>query len=244
MSGSNSSNPGADAERSDSRLGAEGLMLTVHPMPSAHVEATPADARQRRSGRLRMLMVLAACAAPVIASYVTYFFVRPEGRTNYAEFMAPTRAWPAAIPLTDAQGAAVDPSIWRRQWTLVVFARGACDAACEKQIYTQRQLREMLGRERERLDKVVVLIDDTVLEPRLAAALAATPAVRVVKASGAPLATWLGTTPEDLQARLYLVDPMGEWMMRTPATPEPGKFKRDLERLLRASASWDRAGRD
>jgi hypothetical protein len=36
---------------------------------------------------------------------------------------------------------------------------------------------------------------------------------------------------------------MGEWMMRMPATPEPTKVKRDLERLLRASASWDTPGR-
>ena len=42
---------------------------------------------------------------------------------------------------------------------------------------------------------------------------------------------------------LYLVDPMGEWMMRAPAEPDPQRVKRDLDRLLRASASWDRAGR-
>jgi hypothetical protein len=42
---------------------------------------------------------------------------------------------------------------------------------------------------------------------------------------------------------LYLVDPMGEWMMRVPAKPEPGRVKRDLERVLRASSSWDQAGR-
>jgi hypothetical protein len=32
-------------------------------------------------------------------------------------------------------------------------------------------------------------------------------------------------------------------MMRMPPEPEPARFKRDVERLLRASASWDRAGR-
>jgi hypothetical protein len=36
---------------------------------------------------------------------------------------------------------------------------------------------------------------------------------------------------------------MGGWMMLAPADLDPMKFKRDLERLLRASASWDRAGR-
>jgi hypothetical protein len=29
-----------------------------------------------------------------------------------------------------------------------------------------------------------------------------------------------------------------------PAAPEPAKVKRDLERLLRASASWDTPGRE
>jgi len=39
------------------------------------------------------------------------------------------------------------------------------------------------------------------------------------------------------------VDPMGEWMMRFPAQPEPARVKRDLERLLRASSFWDQPGR-
>ena len=46
-----------------------------------------------------------------------------------------------------------------------------------------------------------------------------------------------------LEEHLYVVDPMGEWMMRMPANPDPGKVKRDLERLLRASAGWDKPGR-
>jgi hypothetical protein len=44
----------------------------------------------------------------------------------------------------------------------------------------------------------------------------------------------------------YLVDPMGEWMMRFPAPIDREhlpRIKRDIERLLRASAGWDRAGR-
>jgi hypothetical protein len=60
----------------------------------------------------------------------------------------------------------------------------------------------------------------------------------------AALAAWLA--PEAghaLEEHLYVVDPMGEWMMRIPAQPEPATVKRDLERLLRASASWDTPGR-
>ena len=49
-----------------------------------------------------------------------------------------------------------------------------------------------------------------------------------------------------LSEHLYVVDPMGNWMMRFPALMDAsgaGKAKRDLERLLRASSSWDDAGR-
>jgi len=46
-----------------------------------------------------------------------------------------------------------------------------------------------------------------------------------------------------LEQHLYLVDPMGEWMMRMPADPDPARVKRDLERLLRAASSWDQPGR-
>jgi len=52
-----------------------------------------------------------------------------------------------------------------------------------------------------------------------------------------------GDAGRALEDHLYLVDPMGEWMMRMPADPDPAKVKRDLDRLLRASASWDQPGR-
>jgi hypothetical protein len=58
------------------------------------------------------------------------------------------------------------------------------------------------------------------------------------------LAAWL--QPEAghaLEDHLYLVDPMGEWMMRVPSDPDPARVKRDLDRLLRAASSWDLPGR-
>ena len=63
----------------------------------------------------------------------------------------------------------------------------------------------------------------------------------------AAISNWL--KPEaghSLDEHLYVVDPQGHWMMRFPADMDKaaaGKAKRDLERLLRASSSWDEAGR-
>ena len=69
----------------------------------------------------------------------------------------------------------------------------------------------------------------------------------VLRVSQADLEAWLQPAlGRGLDDHLYLVDPMGEWMMRFPAPIDRShapRIKRDLERLLRASAGWDKAGR-
>lgn len=233
MSGSNSSAPDAES-RTDP------LRMTVYELS----EGERAAALQRtRRGRVQMLLVLAACAAPVIASYLAYFVVRPEPRTNYGALIQPSRSLPD-IGARGLDGESVPLLSLRGQWLLLAVGGGACDAACERLLHKQRQLREMLGRDRDRIDKVWLVTDDVALRPALAQALDTRPPVTVLRADGAAIARWLQPEPgRALQDHLYLVDPMGEWMMRFPADADPARVKRDLDRLLRASNSWDRAGR-
>jgi cytochrome oxidase Cu insertion factor (SCO1/SenC/PrrC family) len=223
----------------------EPLALTVHSLATPDL-AEPAQASERRTriGRLKMLLVLLVCASPVIASYFTYFVIRPEGRTNYGELISPTRELPATLPLTTLDGAAVAPATLRGQWLLVVVMPSACDAACEKQLLVQRQLREMLGRERDRLDKIVLVADGGALKPELRAALEAAPAATVLRAPREALAQWLAPAAgRALEEHLYVVDPMGQWMMRMPHDAEPQRVMRDVNKLLRASSFWDTPGR-
>jgi cytochrome oxidase Cu insertion factor (SCO1/SenC/PrrC family) len=222
------------------------LTLTVHSLQPPDLGDPAAAARRRTSsGRLRMLLVLAVCAAPVVASYLAYYVFKPQGRANYGALIDPPREWPPALPLSTLDGAAVAPETLLGQWLLVAAGPAACDAACERRLFTQRQLREMLGRERDRLDKVWLVTDAAPLRPELRRALEAPPApVTVLRVPAAALARWLeAEAGQALDAHLYLVDPRGRWVMRMPAEPDPGRVRRDLDRLLRASSSWDRAGR-
>ena len=235
MSGSNSSNP---AERA-----AEPIQLSVHSMPRLDM-ASEAEQRRTVSGRRRLLLILLACAAPVIASYLTYYVIRPEGRSNYATLINPAREMPPALPLQGLDGRSVSPSALQGQWLIVVAAPGGCDTDCEKRLFAQRQLREMTGRERDRIDKLWLVTDGAPIKPELLAALAAVPATQVLRVAAADLNKWLAAAPgESLDSHLYLVDPMGRWMMRAPVQLDPAKFKRDIDRVLRGSSSWDKAGR-
>jgi hypothetical protein len=191
-----------------------------------------------------MLLVLAVCAAPVIASYLTYFVIRPEGRTNYSELMAPLRPMPADLPLTDLQGAAVQAESLKGQWLLVVVSGGTCNAVCEKQLWVQRQLRETLGREKERVDKVWLISDNVAPRAQTLDAIQTHTSATVLRVPERALSAWLQPAAgQALADHIYIVDPLGNWMMRVPANPDPGKLKRDVEKLLRASAGWDKPGR-
>lgn len=221
--------------------------MTVHSLPTPQ-EAVAADSRRTSTGRWKMIAVLLVCAAPVVASYFTYYVVRPEGRRNYGELIDPQRPLPA-VPTTAMDGKPGRLTDLRGQWLLVSVAGGACDATCEKHLYLQRQLREGLGRDKDRLDRVWLVPDSAQVPPALEPALRQATVLRV---DAQALAQWLAPAAgRELRDHLYVVDPMGNWMMRFPAvnldasvdTASAAKIKRDLERLMRGSASWDQAGR-
>jgi len=221
----------------------EPLGLTVHSMPTPQQSLDAGEGRRTRSGRVRMLLVMLVCAAPVIASYFTYYVVKPQGRAGYGQLIDPQRPLPA-LSATTADGKPVDLRSLKGQWLLLVVAKSGCDTLCEQYLYLQRQLRESLGREKDRVDRIWLVSDDAPPPARLAEALKGATALRVPQAQ---LAQWLAPAEgHQLDEHIYLVDPLGNWMMRFPAGMDAAgaaKAKRDLERLLRASSSWDDAGR-
>ena len=218
------------------------LALTVHSLPSPE-EAGEAQRRTAR-GRRWLFVVFAVCAAPVLASYFTYYVVRPQSHRSYGELVEPQRPLPA-IAATTQDGGREPLTALKGQWLLISVAGGNCAAACEKHLYLQRQLRESLGKDKDRMDWVWLVSDDAPVRPALLPALAHATVLRV---PAAQLAGWLAAAPgRRLEEHLFVVDPLGNLMMRFPATLDAAtaqQAKRDLDRLMRASASWDKPGRE
>lgn len=243
MSGSSLSdvNPPRDAAFEEAAKSDVPLQLTVHGMPEP--QTTPINERQTRIGRWKMLAVLLVCATPVLASYFTYYVIRPEGRRNFGELIDPQRTLPPVLATTP-EGQPVSLPSLKGQWLLVAVGGGACDSLCEQQLYLQRQLREMLGKERDRVERVWLLSNDEPVREAIRPGLQGTTILRLPPEQ---LAQWLApASGAALQDHLYVVDPMGNWMMRFPARmdrTQAGRAKRDMDRLLRASSSWDQAGR-
>lgn len=215
--------------------------MTVHSLPSPHelTSTRPPTA----SSRWKLLAIVLICSLPVLLSYYAYFIVRPEGRAAYGELITPARSMPEAAGI-DLDGLSTPLSSLKQQWLLVAVAGGACTEVCSRELYLQRQLREMLGKDKARVDRVWLITDDADLPPDLRRHLGD---LIVLRVSQATLDAWLGApSAQALTDHFYVVDPLGNTMMRMAANMNAAaaaKARRDLERLLRASASWDKPGR-
>ncbi len=220
----------------------EPLGLTVHSLPNPS-DALGLDGKRTLLGRWKMLLVMLVCAAPVIASYVTYYVVRPDGRRNFGDLIEPQRSLPD-LAAASLDGKSFNLKTLKGQWLLVAVGSGACDENCAHNLYLQRQLHTSLGKEKDRVDRVWLVSDDQPVDGKLRAAITD---ATILRLSAQALGTWLQAAQgQKLDDHLYLVDPMGNWMMRFPAKLDltaAAKSKRDIERLLRASASWDTPGR-
>jgi hypothetical protein len=214
------------------------LGMTVHTLP-----VPGQDGPRNTSGRWKMIAVLLVCAAPVFLSYFTYYVIRPEGRMNYGELINPQRPLPSMR--TEAlDGKPGELRALKDQWLLISVGSANCEQGCQQRLYYQRQLREALGKEKDRVDSVWLINDAAAIDSRLRRGLESLTVLRVPTDE---LAQWLQpASGHRLEDHLYLVDPLGNWMMRFPAGMDAAgaaKAKRDLDRLLRASASWDKEGR-
>jgi cytochrome oxidase Cu insertion factor (SCO1/SenC/PrrC family) len=168
--------------------------------------------------RNKLFLVAAVCAAPIVLGTAAYLLAHffgwsPGTASNYGELIAPRTV--SAAPLGELRG----------KWVLVTFDAASCDAYCEKKLYFMRQVRRAQGKDMERIERLWVLTDTGKPRTELVAAIEGTRLGRF--------------SPQEFPGKpadhIYLVDPLGNLMMRFPRDPDPSKMIKDLQRLLKYS---------
>ena len=182
-------------------------------------------ADERRRSRRTLWIVLAVCAAPLVASYTAYYLLPARQAINYGELLPTQIAPPLAGRLAD--GAAWTLGDEKGHWTIVVAADAACDEGCAERLYATRQARTMQGREQERVARVWLVTGDGA--PR-ADAVREHPDLAVVRADAGSAAR----LPRG-EGAIYLVDPLGNQVLAWPARPDVRGVARDLTRLHKTS---------
>lgn len=180
----------------------------------------------RPGPRAKLLMLAGLFLLPMLASFLAYRFMDPEPTANYGELIAPRPVTAQPFERPDAGRFAFEQL--RGRWVMVASDSGACPAACLQKLSTMHQVRLALGRRASRVERVFV-VDD--LHPP-AAALASFQGMLVAIT---PRGLGLPPGAANDRAHVYLVDPRGNVMLRWPATADPRRMFKDLERLLKAS---------
>jgi len=159
----------------------------------------------------KLVLIALVCAAPLVLGTLAYLLGWSPGRPgNYGELIPP-RVVPAA-PFASLRG----------KWVLVSADAAACDAYCEKKLYFMRQVRRAQGKDMERIERLWLVSGAGAPRAEL---LAATEGTRVVALED----------PAFSREHIYLVDPLGNLMLRFPRDPDPSRMIKDLQRLLRYS---------
>jgi hypothetical protein len=170
---------------------------------------------------------------PLLLSFWLYYGVhwRPLGTTNHGELITPLRPLPD-VTLRDADGT-VRSQVFLGKWTLVYVGVGACDASCRTTLVFMRQTRLSLNNEMTRVQRVLLAPSGCCDRAYLAAAHPGLIALDTSQAVAQPL---LAQFPPDGRAQaLYVVDPLGNLMMRYDARLPPRGLLEDLKRLLQLS---------
>jgi hypothetical protein len=218
----------------------EALGLAVHSLP-----APGAAAKSVLTGRLQLLGVFLACSLPVLVASFVFYVVRPQGEASFGELISPARPMPEVQALR-LDGSSAPLLQLKKQWLLVRVDGGACQQDCQRQLSVLRQFRLMLGKDMDRVDWVWLVNDGAAVNPELAANLAHD-AATVLRIDPQVASGWLPVPQGKLaQDFFYVVDPMGNAMMRFPSrldSAAAAKAKRDMEHVLKASLAWDAPGR-
>jgi len=210
-------------------------------IPASQTDASAINTQTRR-GRIQMLLLLLACAAPVIASYLAYYVFKPEGgKTNFGTLVQPVQdmnpAW-FDIPFNG-------------KWTLLVARpSGECtikNESCLEALFLMRQLRIAVGRESSRVQLVWVNTDGKVIDPEVLLAYdQKTAGFQIVDLPVDPklraeFDEWLHR--DGAGQKIQLIDPSPAKMMIFPVTNSPkefGSIKKDLEKLLRLNRKGEK----
>ena len=177
-----------------------------------------------RAQRRMLLLLIAMFFLPIIVSFVLYYATdwRPVGTSNHGVLFDPAVALPeAAEPL-------------RGKWSLLYVGDGACDENCRRSLVFARQTRLSLNQEMDRVNRVFLATAGCCDVPYLEGEHKGIKVFDVSEEAAREELLAL-IPPEDREHSLYVVDPLGNLVMRYDTRENPRGLLTDLKKLLKLS---------
>jgi len=192
------------------------------------------DPETRRKGRRTLIGLFALFFAPLLFAMAWYAFApgytppsTPEGT-----LLDPVKPL-ESFRLASDGGEPLTLEGLRGQWSLVQFVPERCNEACRERLYQTRQVRDALGEDRSRVRRIAVA-EAGRSTPGLADLLEEHPRLMVLRGDGR--GDFGRQFPHDRgDGAVFVVDPLGNLMMRFEPGLPPTDMLKDMEKLLKLS---------
>lgn len=180
-------------------------------------------------GKNPILWMLLLSILSVAASYGAYLWWSPSQHVNHGELLE-THPLPATM-LKDLSGRQFPLESLRGKWLLLTIQSSACNEHCQQKLYYMRQLRTAQNENMQRIDRLWLVTGEGDPNPAL---LAEHPGLIVARPV---VPAWLAALPvrNEASEHIYLIDPLGNLVLRYGADSNPKGMLKDLVRLLKYS---------
>lgn len=179
---------------------------------------------QNRKKTIGMILILVLLfIIPVILAKFVYAHQQflPKTRVNHGQLIKPSL-------LLDKLK--LNPAPLSGKWLLLLIQSGPCDQTCQHNLFYMRQIQQALGKNYDRLQRVIILVDHDA-DPELLAMIKDPFAGTLLTQINSQQLKNVIPTPQTW----YLADPLGNIMMSYASNAKPDDILADLEYLMRAS---------
>lgn len=191
----------------------------------------------KRKNPYTVWFVILAFIVPVVLAYIMFFFVEVKTFVNHGEILNPI-VHISSFKLTDNNGEIIAKDELTYKWRIISFLSKDCDQICVARLFDTRQIHTSLGKHQHRLSRMFVH-----LEPagESLTSLIADMHNNVIQVNGKlkTITDALGSNIRDdvgiTHNETYIMDPMGNVMMRFTQDQPNKEFLFDLKKLLKAS---------
>jgi cytochrome oxidase Cu insertion factor (SCO1/SenC/PrrC family) len=207
---------------------------------------TMASTQNKPRSYTTLWLLIAVFALPPLAAWLFYFNPQwlPTEHSNNGRLIDPPRSV-EPLTLRTPTGENFDWKTLRNRWTLSVVSEGGCDAACIETLIKIRQIRLATGADRERVERLLVLLPDAHGRLELPN-LQGLEGTRLALAGSSQRENLISLFPVHFDAQaipLFVIDPQLDLMMTHDTSQISSKqILQDLQRLLKASQGWTKGG--
>ena len=193
----------------------------------------------KKNSRTTLWIMIVLFGLPYIAAIYFYYFAdlsEMGNQTNYGTLITPVRQI-NDMPLKKLDNSDFKFSEMKGKWILISIAQSSCATGCQENLYKMRQIRKAVGEDRSRINRIF-LLTDTSNTPSFNELLSKYSGTEVIIPSGDNYQKFISgfsITDETIEDRLFIIDPLGNYMMAYPKDADANMILKDIRRLLKVS---------